>query len=140
MGIFDEKKKKYTVTILCGTILASLTFLSIFFFIFFRNLPWYVPVGLFFSTAAITLVSRWVKNPRLLALRHGIELFGALINNVVVWAALFVVYVVGIGVTALFARLVGKKFIRSQIDYSAESWWEPLDLSLQERERYYDMF
>lgn len=140
MGIFDKKKKEHAITILCGTALAFLTFLSIFFFIFFRNPLWYVPVGLFFSTAAITLVGRWVKNPRLLALRHGIELFGAWLNNIIIWLALFIAYVAGIGLVAVFARLVGKKFIRSQIDYSAESWWEPLDLSLQERERYYDMF
>lgn len=130
----------------CGVALALFTFVSMMsvvaFFQVFRSHPWYsvAPGSLFIGTVAAALAGRWIKKPRLLALRHGIELFGALINNVVVWAALFVVYVVGIGVTALFARLAGKKFLEMGIDHADESWWKPLNLSTESRERYFDMF
>lgn len=130
----------------CGIALALLTFVSVssvvVFFHVFRSHPWYsvAPGSLFIGTVGAALAGRWIKKPRLLALRHGIELFGALINNVVVWAALFVVYVVGIGVTALFARLAGKKFLEIGIDHTDESWWKPLNQSTESRERYFDMF
>lgn len=144
MITFNNEKKRGKAVY--GIALATITFLSMVsvaarFRMFWSHPRYFVmPGSLFVIMIVVVLGSRWLKKPWLLELRHGIVLFGIGINNAVIKVALFVAYVGGIGLTAVLARLVGKKFLNVDIDHSAESWWEPLNLSLQDRERYYDMF
>jgi len=65
--------------------------------------------------------------------------FGALANTVNS-LALTASYIVGIGCTALTARLVGKRFLELGPDAGAPSYWEPTDQGRAPRDRYYRQY
>ncbi|MDP7079521.1 MAG: hypothetical protein QF415_06505 [Candidatus Undinarchaeales archaeon] len=54
--------------------------------------------------------------------------------------ALTVSYLLGLGSTALAARLVGKRFLELGPDASAPSYWEPADQGNAPRDRYYRQY
>ena len=65
--------------------------------------------------------------------------FGALTGTVNT-LALTVSYLLGLGSTALAARLVGKRFLELGPDASVPSYWEPADQGSAPRERYYKQY
>ena len=72
--------------------------------------------------------------------RAGLGEFGCNINMIVNSVLLSVVYIFGAGVTAVFARLVGKRFLDVQLSRSRESYWSDLDLKKEPIENYYRQF
>ena len=72
--------------------------------------------------------------------RAGLEEFGCNINMLVNSVLLSVVYIFGAGVTAVFARLVGKRFLDVQLSRSRESYWSDLNLGRKPVEEYYRQF
>ncbi len=72
--------------------------------------------------------------------RQGLKQFGYNINVIVNSVLLSIVYIFGVGVTAVFARLVGKRFLDVQLSRSRNSYWSDLDLKKRPIEDYYRQF
>lgn len=53
---------------------------------------------------------------------------------------LSIVYFLGVGITFLFSRLVGKRFLDLKIDKNTDSYWEDLNLSKNKMEEYFRQF
>ena len=64
------------------------------------------------------------------------EDIAAIINSVI----LTFVYLLGVGLTSLVARIFGKKFLDMKTVDKEESYWTPLNLSKKELNDYYKQF
>ncbi|USN45017.1 MAG: hypothetical protein H6502_03055 [Candidatus Woesearchaeota archaeon] len=76
----------------------------------------------------------------LLGFKKGFKLFSeniALIVNVVL---LTFVYVIGIGITSLVAKLFGKHFMAMRLDKKKKTYWEKLELKKESMDSYYRQF
>jgi len=71
--------------------------------------------------------------------RNGIKKFGEDIAVLVNTALLTIVYIIGIGITSIFARIFRKKFLDLKIE-NKESYWENLNLKTKSIESYYRQF
>ena len=69
---------------------------------------------------------------------EGSKLFGELISAIVNLLLLSFVYFIGVGLTSIFARILGKKFIDDKI--TKDSHWEELNLTTQSFKEYYRQF
>ncbi len=72
--------------------------------------------------------------------RKGMELFGQNIAAIVNVSLLLAVYVVGVGLTSLFAKLFGKHFLELKVSKRKKSYWSRLNLKKRPIEEYYRMF
>lgn len=72
-------------------------------------------------------------------LKQGMKDFGENIAAIINSAALSISYFIGVGITAIIAKIVGKKFLDKKIDNRA-SYWEDLNLEKEDKEKYYRMF
>ena len=68
----------------------------------------------------------------------GFSLFGHSISRIINTCLLLVAYFLGIGVTALVARLIGKRFLETGLD--KKSFWHDLNLKKKPTEAYYRQF
>jgi len=59
--------------------------------------------------------------------KEGIKLFGECVSTLINSLLLFFVYLIGVGLTSICARIVGKKFLDREID-ERESYWNELDI------------
>jgi len=66
--------------------------------------------------------------------------FGEKITTVVNTVLLLLVYVVGVGVTSLVARIFRKHFLERKTSKKKTSYWSDLNIKKQEREKYYKQF
>ena len=73
-------------------------------------------------------------------LKEGQKAFGDDIAEIVNTALLSAVYVLGVGLTSLAARIFGKKFLNLQINKNAKTYWEDLNLGKKKTEEYYRQF
>ncbi|MEM3122336.1 MAG: hypothetical protein QXH60_02760, partial [Candidatus Pacearchaeota archaeon] len=64
--------------------------------------------------------------------------FGELISAIINFLLLSIVYFIGVGLTSIFARVFGKKFIDDNA--TKESYWEELNLTTQSFKEYYRQF
>jgi len=64
---------------------------------------------------------------------EGFKEFGSNITIIINSILLFIVYILGIGITALIARLFGKKFLKS-------GGWHKLHLTTKKVDDYFDQF
>jgi hypothetical protein len=80
-----------------------------------------------------------VKN-FLRGLKKGGKEFGDNIAGIVNSVLLSFVYFFGVGITSIFAKIFNKRFLELKIDKSKKSYWEELNLSKEELERYYKQF
>ncbi len=71
-------------------------------------------------------------------LKEGMHLFGQNIAILVNSILLFIVYVVGVGVTSLIAKLMGKRFL--EMGKKEGSYWKDLNLKKKSIEEYYRQF
>lgn len=55
----------------------------------------------------------------------GVGLFGQKIEAVFSWLLLMIVYIFGVGTTALIARMVGKNFLAIDFKSAEDSYWRP---------------
>ena len=67
----------------------------------------------------------------------GFKDFGHNITLIINSVLLTVVYVLGVGITSLIARVAGKKFLDTQ---KKDSYWEDWDLEKSPEEEYYRQF
>ncbi|MBW6442528.1 hypothetical protein K0A97_01950 [Patescibacteria group bacterium] len=71
-------------------------------------------------------------------LTEGSKMFGELISEVVNLVLLSFVYFIGVGLTSIFAKISGKRFIDDKT--TKESYWEELNLTTQPLKEYYRQF
>lgn len=71
---------------------------------------------------------------------EGSKLFGELISSIINLVLLSFVYFVGIGLTSIFARFLGKKFLDKKIDKKSRTYWQELNLNINPIGYYYRQF
>jgi len=72
--------------------------------------------------------------------KEGQKLFGETISIIFNSIALAIVYFIGIGLTSIFARLFGKRFLEKTINRNTTTYWQELNLSKKPIEDYYRQF
>lgn len=114
---------------LSGSSLIFLIFGSILTHAIQRTLPF---IGVLFLTnllLGVILPKIFPKNNFFSSFHNGLQDFGKKVNFIVVSAALIMVYIFGVGVTALASKIVRKNFLR--IKQSGKSSW--INVSKKER-------
>jgi hypothetical protein len=64
------------------------------------------------------------------------ESVAALINSLL----LSLVYFFGVGITFIFSKILNKSFLDLKLEKSRKSYWEELNLSKENIEKYYKQF
>ena len=64
------------------------------------------------------------------------ENIAVIINSIL----LSLVYLFGVGITFIFAKIFNKHFLQLEIDKSKETYWEDLNLTKKNIEEYYRQF
>jgi hypothetical protein len=72
--------------------------------------------------------------------KKGFTGFSLNINSVISSILLSVVYILGVGLTSMLARLVGKHFLDVELSKKGETYWSDLNLEKKHIERYYRQF
>ena len=70
----------------------------------------------------------------------GIKSFGHDIYITINSALLLIVYLLGVGFTSLFAKILKKHFLDTKISKGVKSYWSDLDLKKKPLEKYYRQF
>lgn len=71
--------------------------------------------------------------------KNGFEEFGYTITMVINSFLLSIVYLIGVGITSLIAKLVGKIFLDIELS-KEDTYWSDLDLKKKSLENYYRQF
>ena len=74
------------------------------------------------------------------SLKHGFYEFGHTLTILVNTTLLLLAYLVGIGPTAIIARLTGKRFLSAGPEPKKRSYWDPITQSNGKFEEYYRQF
>lgn len=72
--------------------------------------------------------------------RSGVEGFGSSISTLVNSILLFAVYLIGVGATSVFAKIVGKTFLDAETPGERETYWSEPSPSKKPIEEYYRQF
>ena len=70
--------------------------------------------------------------------KNGMQNFGKSIVTIINTILLLLVYILGVGLTALFAKITGKKFLETELKKG--SYWTSLNLKKKKTEDYYRQF
>ena len=73
-----------------------------------------------------------------IGVKEGMHEFGRLIGGIINAALLFVVYVIGVGITSVIAKFTGKHFL--EMRQGKKSYWTTLNLKKKPLEAYYRQF
>ena len=71
--------------------------------------------------------------------KNGFSLFGHNISLIVNSALLFIVYIIGVGITSIIAKIFGKHFLKIK-EKEKNSYWEYLGLGKKDTDEYYRQF
>jgi len=72
--------------------------------------------------------------------KKGMTSFGENIIVIINTILLFAVYVIGVGLTAIIAKLTNKQFMDMRISRNQKSYWSDLNLKKRDKEEYYRQF
>jgi hypothetical protein len=72
--------------------------------------------------------------------KEGMHIFGQNIAILVNTILLLIVYLIGVGMTSLVAKISGKRFLDMRTDKNSSSYWKPLNLKKKKMEEYYRQF
>ncbi|MEK6760733.1 MAG: hypothetical protein AABX93_02305 [Nanoarchaeota archaeon] len=72
--------------------------------------------------------------------KKGQKAFGDDISSVVNFVLLTFTYFVGVGLTSIFAKIIGKHFLELNIKKDKETYWSELNLNKEPMENYYRQF
>ena len=73
--------------------------------------------------------------------KQGMHLFGQNIALIVNTLLLLVVYLIGVGLTSIIARIAGKRFLDMKLKKgNHDSYWKGLDLKGEKLDDYYRQF
>ena len=70
--------------------------------------------------------------------KKGMRAFGELINHIINFVLLTTVYLIGVGITWVIAKIFRKKFLQTKL--TGKSYWTKLDLGKRPQEEYYRQF
>jgi len=73
-------------------------------------------------------------------IKDGFKDLGHLINNIINTVLLTVLYIIGVGPTALLLKLFKKKIMNVKKDVNAKSYWTDYNLKTEPEENYYRQF
>lgn len=65
-------------------------------------------------------------------IKEGFKKFGDHITIIINTILLFAAYIIGIGITAIIAKLVNKKFLKTKIDKQRKTYWHELNIGKKE--------
>ena len=72
-------------------------------------------------------------------IKKGMKYFGVVVSSIVNFILLLFVYLFGVGLTALIAKISGKNFLEIKI-LNRSSYWSNLDLTKKPIKEYYNQF
>ena len=72
--------------------------------------------------------------------KKGMHDFGQNIAVIINSVLLFFVYIIGVGLTSLFAKIFGKHFLQTKRSKNEETYWSDLNLKKKPIEEYYRQF
>jgi cytochrome c biogenesis protein CcdA len=78
--------------------------------------------------------------PFLKGLKKGARNFGETISIIANSLLLLLVYLIGVGLTSLIAKLAGKKFLEAAPSKKQKSYWSALGLKTRPIEEHYRQF
>lgn len=73
-------------------------------------------------------------------LKKGFTAYSHAISDIINAILLSIVYLVGVGLTSLFAKLIGKHFLDLKVEKKAKTYWEDLRLGKKPLDEYYRQF
>ena len=73
-------------------------------------------------------------------IKRGQKSFGEDIAQIINLVLLTFVYIVGVGLTSIFAKIVGKHFLDLHIEKGRDSYWEELNLDKKSIDEYHRPF
>lgn len=73
-------------------------------------------------------------------LKKGMSDFGHGISAIINSALLLVVYLIGVGLTSIFAKIIGKHFLQKKLSKNRLTYWSDLNLKKKPIEEYYRQF
>ncbi|HLD10921.1 MAG TPA: hypothetical protein VJB89_02470 [Candidatus Nanoarchaeia archaeon] len=71
--------------------------------------------------------------------KEGMKDFGSGISMIVNSILLIIVYLIGVGITSLIAKIFNKRFLQTKFSRK-ETYWEDLNLKKKNKEDYYKQF
>jgi len=93
----------------------------------------------FFKGAKKSKISSTSKNQRfLIGFKKGMGNFGQNIALIINTILLTLVYLIGVGLTSIFAKIVGKHFLETKL--SKDSYWSDLNSKKKPIEEFYRQF
>lgn len=72
--------------------------------------------------------------------KAGMEKFGIMINTMITTLLLLIVYLIGMGITSLAAKVARKRFLLLKGTESESTYWEELNLNKKPIKEYYRQF
>lgn len=81
----------------------------------------------------------WIKD-FIKNFKKGQKMFADDIAIIINSILLSIVYIFGVGISAIFARIFDKKFMDKKPNINAKTYWEPLNLKKAKTEEYYRQF
>ena len=72
--------------------------------------------------------------------KSGMKNFSSSISCIINFILLSSVYIIGVGLTAVFARSVNKHFLDMKLCHEKDSYWSDLNLKKRSIEKYYRQF
>ncbi len=72
--------------------------------------------------------------------KTGMHNFGQIISIIITSVLLIIVYIAGVGLTSVVAKIFNKTFLDTKIDKKQESYWSDLSLKRKPIEEYYRQF
>lgn len=72
--------------------------------------------------------------------KKGMKEFGETISIIVNSVLLAIIYVIGVGVTSIIAKIVGKKFLDRKKSKGKKTYWSDLNLKTEKIDEYYKQY
>ena len=72
--------------------------------------------------------------------KKGMHDFGQNIAIIINSTLLLIVYVIGVGLTSILAKIFGKHFLETKISKKRETYWSDLNIKKKPIETYYRQF
>jgi hypothetical protein len=73
-------------------------------------------------------------------IKNGFKNFGTVISSIVNSILLTAVYILGVGITSIIAKISKKKFLQLKEPKDAKTYWTDLSLGKKPIEEYYHQF
>jgi len=72
--------------------------------------------------------------------KKGMNNFNNLISTLVNSILLLIVYILGVGLTSITAKIIGKHFLQKKTSKKVKTYWSDINLNQKVKEDYYRQF